>query len=424
MTEQKRVLVKEKLAPEGVKFLEDQGFAVDVGTEWDADELLARIKDYDGLIIRSATKVTAEVIQAADKLKVVGRAGVGVDNVDVEEATKRGIIVVNAPASNVLSAAGAHDRPHDGLRAQRPQAYADLKAGKWEKGKWGKGGVELQDKVLGIIGLGRIGFLVAERARGLKMKVLAYDPYVPAERFHELGLDRADSPNRVYREADFITVHLPKNAETHRLHRRRRLRADEGRRARHQRRPRRDHRRGGVGAGHRGRQGGRLGGRRLPEGADHREPAVPVRQRDLHAAPRRLDGRGAAARRHAGRGAGRAGAQGPVRAQRRQHPARPRRRGRRADAVPLALRDARQAHRAGRRHLRRRRGHHLRGRDRPLRHAHPHARRAPGHAGRQGRGRGQLRQRGRHRRRARHQRRGGQEAGRRRLLQRDHGERA
>jgi D-3-phosphoglycerate dehydrogenase len=214
MTEQKRILVKEKLAPEGVRFLEEQGFAVDIGTEWDAEELVARIKDYHGLIIRSATKVTAEVIQAADKLQVVGRAGVGVDNVDVKEATRRGIIVVNAPQSNVLTAAEHTVALMMACARNIPQAHADLKAGKWEKGKWGKGGVELQDKVLGIIGLGRIGFLVAERARGLKMKVLAYDPYVPAEKFHELGLDRADSPNQVYREADFITVHLPKNAET------------------------------------------------------------------------------------------------------------------------------------------------------------------------------------------------------------------
>jgi len=214
MTDKKRVLVKEKLAPEGIKYLEDQGFAVHVGTEWDADELLARIKDYHGLIIRSATKVTAEVIQAGTNLQVVGRAGVGVDNVDVKEATKRGIIVVNAPQSNVLTAAEHTVALMMACARNIPQAYCDLKAGKWEKGKWGKGGVELQDKVLGIIGLGRIGLLVAERARGLKMKVLAYDPYVPAEKFHELGLDRADTPNKVYREADFITVHLPKNAET------------------------------------------------------------------------------------------------------------------------------------------------------------------------------------------------------------------
>ncbi len=214
MSEKKRVLVKEKLAPEGVAFLEEQGFAVDVGTGWDADELRARIKDYHGLIIRSATKVTAEVIQAADKLRVVGRAGVGVDNVDVKEATRRGITVVNAPQSNVLTAAEHTVALMMACARNIPQAHCDLKAGRWEKGKWGKGGVELQDKVLGIIGLGRIGFLVAERGRGLKMKVLAYDPYVPAERFHELGLERADSPGKVYREADFITVHLPRNAET------------------------------------------------------------------------------------------------------------------------------------------------------------------------------------------------------------------
>jgi D-3-phosphoglycerate dehydrogenase len=214
MTEQKRVLVKEKLAPEGVAYLEEQGFAVDLGVEWDADELQARIGDYHGLIIRSATKVTAEIIQAAEKLEVVGRAGVGVDNVDVKEATKRGVIVVNAPQSNVLTAAEHTIALLMACARNIPQAHADLKAGRWEKGKWGKGGVELQDKVLGIIGLGRIGFLVAERARGLKMRVLAYDPFVPAERFHELGLERADTPERVYREADFLTVHLPKNAET------------------------------------------------------------------------------------------------------------------------------------------------------------------------------------------------------------------
>ncbi|HOU28833.1 MAG TPA: phosphoglycerate dehydrogenase [Thermoleophilia bacterium] len=214
MPEQKKVLVKEKLAPEGVKYLEDQGFQVDIGTEWDADELLRRIPEYHGLIIRSATKVTAEVIQAGEKLQVVGRAGVGVDNVDVKEATKRGVIVVNAPQSNVLSAAEQTIALLMASARNLAQAHADLKNGVWNKGKWGKGGVEVRGKTLGIIGLGRIGFLVAEDARGLGMNVLAYDPFVPAERFHELGLERADSPDRIYREADFITVHLPKNAET------------------------------------------------------------------------------------------------------------------------------------------------------------------------------------------------------------------
>jgi D-3-phosphoglycerate dehydrogenase len=214
MTEQKKVLVKEKLAPEGIAYLEQQGFSVDVGTDWDAAELLARIPEYHGLIIRSATKVTAEIIQAGAKLEVVGRAGVGVDNVDVKEATRRGVIVVNAPQSNVLSAAEHTVALIMACARNIPQAHADLKGGRWEKGRWGKGGIELRGKTLGIIGLGRIGFLVAEDARGLGMRVLAYDPYVPAEKFHELGLDRAENPDRIYREADVITVHLPKNAET------------------------------------------------------------------------------------------------------------------------------------------------------------------------------------------------------------------
>ena len=214
MSEQKKVLVKEKLAPEGVTYLEDLGFQVDIGSEWDADELLARIPEYHGLIIRSATRVTAEVIQAGENLQVVGRAGVGVDNVDVKEATKRGVIVVNAPQSNVLSAAEQTIALLMACARNLAQAHADLKAGEWNKGKWGKGGVEVRGKTLGIIGLGRIGFLVAEDARGLGMDVLAYDPFVPAEKFHELGLRRADNPDKVYREADFITVHLPKNAET------------------------------------------------------------------------------------------------------------------------------------------------------------------------------------------------------------------
>ena len=214
MTEQKKVLIKEKLAPEGVAHLEEQGFQVDIGTEWDADELLARIPEYHGLIIRSATRVTADIIRAGADLQVIGRAGVGVDNIDVKEATKRGVIVVNAPQSNVLSAAEQTIALLMACARNLAQAHADLKQGRWEKSKWGKSGVEVRGKTLGIIGLGRIGFIVAEDARGLGMDVLAYDPFVPAEKFHELGLERVESPDRIYREADFITVHLPKNAET------------------------------------------------------------------------------------------------------------------------------------------------------------------------------------------------------------------
>ncbi|HET6494470.1 MAG TPA: phosphoglycerate dehydrogenase, partial [Thermoleophilia bacterium] len=135
MTPTKKILAKEKLSPEGIKYLEEQGFQVDLGLDWDADELLARIPEYHGLIIRSATKVTAEVIQAGANLQVVGRAGVGVDNVDVKEATKRGVIVVNAPQSNVLSAAEHTVALIMACARNIPQAHADLKAGRWEKGK-------------------------------------------------------------------------------------------------------------------------------------------------------------------------------------------------------------------------------------------------------------------------------------------------
>ena len=134
MAETKKILAKEKLSSEGIKHLEELGFQVDLGLEWDADELLRRIPEYHGLIIRSATKVTAEVIQAGENLQVVGRAGVGVDNVDVKEATKRGVIVVNAPQSNMLSAAEHTVALIMACARNIPQAYADLKAGRWEKG--------------------------------------------------------------------------------------------------------------------------------------------------------------------------------------------------------------------------------------------------------------------------------------------------
>jgi D-3-phosphoglycerate dehydrogenase len=207
----RKILVKDKLGKAGIDLLERE-FEVVQGTDWDQDEFVRRIGEFDGLVVRSAAKVTAEVIEAGDRLQVIGRAGVGVDNIDVEAATRRGIVVVNAPQSNILSAAEHTVAMIAACARNIPQAHAALKAGRWEKSKWT--GVELKDKTLGIIGLGRIGFLVAERARGLQMKVVAYDPYVPVERFHELALERAETPADVYRQADFITVHLPKNAET------------------------------------------------------------------------------------------------------------------------------------------------------------------------------------------------------------------
>jgi D-3-phosphoglycerate dehydrogenase len=206
-----RVLVKEKIADTGVELLR-RHFEVDVRTEMPEDELPRAIGDYDAIVIRSGTKLTAEVIEHAARLKVIGRAGIGVDNVDVGAATKRGIIVANAPESNVIAAA---EHTIAMLLAQVrhiPQADASLKDGRWERSRFG--GVEVYEKTIGILGFGRIGQLVAERAKSFGMAVLAYDPYVAAERYRELGVERAENKEELYERADFVTIHLPKTAET------------------------------------------------------------------------------------------------------------------------------------------------------------------------------------------------------------------
>src|ERR1019366_8605619 len=167
---------------------------------------------YDGIVIRSATKMTAELIEKASSLKAIGRAGGGVDNVDVPAATKRGIVVANAPESNVVTAAEHTMALLLALARNVPQAHASLISGRWERSKFS--GVELYEKTLGILGFGRIGQLVAQRARGFNMKVIAYDPFVGAERYRELGVEAADSPDAVYAAADFITLHLPKTPDT------------------------------------------------------------------------------------------------------------------------------------------------------------------------------------------------------------------
>lgn len=206
-----RVLVKEKIADAGVDLLR-RHFDVDVRTDMDEAELPGAIADYDAIVIRSATKVTAEVIEHAERLKVIGRAGIGVDNVDVPAATKRGIIVANAPESNIIAAA---EHTIAMLLAQVrniPQAHGSLKSGKWERSKFG--GVEVYEKALGILGFGRIGQLVAERAKGFGMELIAFDPYVAAERYRELGVERAESPEDLYERADIVTIHLPKTPDT------------------------------------------------------------------------------------------------------------------------------------------------------------------------------------------------------------------
>ncbi len=206
-----RVLVKEKIGDSGVALLSEH-FDVDVGVDWSEEQLADRIGEYDGIVIRSATKMTPELIGRAGRLRVIGRAGVGVDNVDVAAATKRGIVVANAPESNVVTAAEHTMALLLAMARNVPQAYVSLTSGKWERSKFS--GVELYEKTLGILGFGRIGQLVAQRARGFGMRVLAFDPFVSAERYRELRVEKADSPDDIYAQADFITVHLPKTAET------------------------------------------------------------------------------------------------------------------------------------------------------------------------------------------------------------------
>jgi D-3-phosphoglycerate dehydrogenase len=204
-----RVLVREEIAEAGVDLLRDRGFEVDVDFAADLQE---QIGNYDAIVIRSATKLTADVIERASNLKVIGRAGVGVDNVDVDAATRRGIVVANAPESTVISASEHTIGLLVALARNIPQAHAALKDGRWERKTYG--GVELADKTLGVLGFGRIGQQVARRAAGLGMRVVAYDPFVVPERFRELGVDRVESPERVYAVADFLTLHLPLTPET------------------------------------------------------------------------------------------------------------------------------------------------------------------------------------------------------------------
>jgi D-3-phosphoglycerate dehydrogenase len=206
-----RVLVAEKIGASGLELL-GQHFDVELGVDWTPEQLNQRIGDYDGILIRSATKLNAELIAKATRLRAVGRAGVGVDNVDVPAATKRGIVVANAPQSNVITAAEHTMALLLAMARNIPQAHASLTGGAWERSRFS--GIELYEKTLGILGFGRIGQLVAQRARAFGMHVIAYDPYVGAERYRELGVEKAGASDDVYAVADFITLHLPNTPET------------------------------------------------------------------------------------------------------------------------------------------------------------------------------------------------------------------
>ncbi|MGH2744606.1 MAG: phosphoglycerate dehydrogenase, partial [Thermoleophilaceae bacterium] len=180
--------------------------------DWDDSELERRIGEFDGILIRSATRLTAPLIEKAERLHVVGRAGVGVDNVDVDAATRRGIIVANAPQSNVITAAEHTMALLLALARNVPQAHGSLTGGAWERSKYS--GVEVHGKTLGILGFGRIGQLVAQRANAFGMHVVAFDAYVAETLFADLGVERADTSHDLYAKADFVTVHLPKTPET------------------------------------------------------------------------------------------------------------------------------------------------------------------------------------------------------------------
>ncbi|MBF0503923.1 MAG: phosphoglycerate dehydrogenase [Candidatus Omnitrophica bacterium] len=207
-----KILISDKLEKEGIDILTADGkFTVDCKFGISADELKKIIKDYDGLIVRSGTQVTAQIIEAADKLKVIGRAGVGLDNVDLEAATKKGIVAMNTPAGNTTSTAEHTMSMIMALSRNIPQAVASLRAGKWERSKFT--GIELHGKVLGIIGLGRIGSTVAKMAQAFGMVTIGYDPYLSVEVAAKNGIRVVDL-NELYKTSDYITVHIPKTDET------------------------------------------------------------------------------------------------------------------------------------------------------------------------------------------------------------------
>ncbi len=206
-----RVLIADQLSPAAVAIFKERGLATDVKVGLSKEELEKIIKDYDGLAVRSATKVTEKVIAAAAKLKVVGRAGIGVDNIDVKAATAKGIIVMNTPFGNSITTAEHALSLMMALARQIPEADRSTQTGKWEKSKFM--GVELYAKTLGVIGCGNIGSIVADRALGLKMRVVAYDPFLSPERAMELGVEKVEL-DELLRRADFITLHTPLTDKT------------------------------------------------------------------------------------------------------------------------------------------------------------------------------------------------------------------
>ncbi|MBU0573002.1 MAG: phosphoglycerate dehydrogenase, partial [Candidatus Margulisbacteria bacterium] len=207
-----KVLASDKISEIGLKMLKDAGIEADMKTGLPEDELVKIIPEYDALVIRSATKVTPRIIEAGKNLKIIGRAGVGVDNVDLPTATKNGVIVVNSPEGNTVAAAEHSFAMLLSMARNIPQACAKLKAGKWDKKSYS--GVEVLNKTLGVVGLGKIGRRVASYALGMGMKVIGYDPFVTEEYAKKLGIELRKEVSQVFAEADFLTFHIPKTKDT------------------------------------------------------------------------------------------------------------------------------------------------------------------------------------------------------------------
>jgi D-3-phosphoglycerate dehydrogenase len=206
-----KILISDNLSKQGIEILQKAGLTAEVKTKMPKDDLLREIKHYEGLIVRSATKVTAEVIAAAEKLRVIGRAGSGLDNVDTQAATKRGIAVMNTPGGNTVTTAEHAMAMIFSLVRKIPQATASMKAGKWEKDRFM--GMELYNKTLGIVGMGQIGSHLAKLAQGAMMNVIAFDPYLAEERARKMGVELMGL-HELFRRADIISVHTPLTAET------------------------------------------------------------------------------------------------------------------------------------------------------------------------------------------------------------------
>ncbi|MBF0343004.1 MAG: phosphoglycerate dehydrogenase [Nitrospirae bacterium] len=209
-----RVLISDNISSEGVEILKQAGLEVDVKVGMQKDELKECLPNYEGIVIRSATKLTADVIEAATKLKVIGRAGSGLDNVDKTAATRKGIVVMNTPGGNTITTAEHTMSMMLSLARKVPQATQSMKEGEWEKKKFM--GVELYNKTLGIVGIGNIGSQVAKKAQGLEMNVIGYDPFLQEELALQMGIKKV-SVEELFKSADFITIHTPLTAETNNL---------------------------------------------------------------------------------------------------------------------------------------------------------------------------------------------------------------